>query len=183
MIGYYEYECMLSVRDPSNKSKYIGDDDVWEQAEGALESALKAKNLSYEIDVGEAKFYGPAIDIKTRDAVGRLWQGPTIQADFNLPERFDINYIGEDGRRYRPVVIHRTVLGTMERFIGGLIEHYAGAFPLWLAPVQVKVMPVSDKQADYASYVSQRLYDAGLRVDCDLGQDKVGYKIRQAQMQ
>ncbi|HOK63745.1 MAG TPA: threonine--tRNA ligase [Bacillota bacterium] len=183
MFGYYEYECMLSVRDPSNKSKYIGDDDVWEQAEGALESALKAKNLSYEIDVGEAKFYGPAIDIKTRDAVGRLWQGPTIQADFNLPERFDINYIGEDGRRYRPVVIHRTVLGTMERFIGGLIEHYAGAFPLWLAPVQVKVMPVSDKQADYASYVSQRLYDAGLRVDCDLGQDKVRYKIRQAQMQ
>ena len=182
-FGYHDYECMLSVRDPNNKAKYIGTDDVWEQAESALENALKAKNLRYKIDIGEAKFYGPAIDIKTRDAVGRLWQGPTIQADFNLPERFDIAYIGEDGRSYRPVVIHRTVLGTMERFIGGLIEQYAGAFPLWLAPVQVRVMPISDKQMDYAHEITLRLKDAGLRAECDSGQDKVGYKIRRAQLE
>lgn len=182
-FGYHDYECMLSVRDPNNKSKYIGTDDVWEQAESALENALKARNLNYKIDVGEAKFYGPAIDIKTRDAVGRLWQGPTIQADFNLPERFDIAYIGEDGQRYRPVVIHRTVLGSMERFIGGLIEHYAGAFPLWLAPVQAKVIPISDRQMDYANEVTQRLKAAGLRAECDSGQDKVGYKVRQAQLE
>lgn len=182
-FGYNDYECMLSVRDPNNKAKYIGTDDVWEQAESALENALKAKNLRYKVDIGEAKFYGPAIDIKTRDAVGRLWQGPTIQADFNLPERFDIAYIGEDGRSYRPVVIHRTVLGTMERFIGGLIEQYAGAFPLWLAPVQVRVMPISDKQMDYAHEITLRLKDAGLRAECDSGQDKVGYKIRRAQLE
>ena len=182
-FGYDEYYCMLSVRDPKDKANYIGEDEVWEQAEGALERALKARKLKYQIDVGEAKFYGPAIDIKIKDAVGRLWQGPTIQADFNLPERFDIHYIGEDGQRHRPVMIHRTVLGTMERFIGGLIEHYAGAFPMWLSPVQVKVMPVSEKQSDYAKQVADQLKGEGLRVECDLGQDKIGYKIRQAQLE
>ncbi len=182
-FGYDEYHCMLSVRDPKDKANYIGKDEVWEQAEGALERALKARNLKYQIDVGEAKFYGPAIDIKIKDAVGRLWQGPTIQADFNLPERFDIYYIGEDGQRHRPVMIHRTVLGTMERFIGGLIEHYAGAFPMWLSPVQVKVMPVSEKQSDYAKQVVDQLKGQGLRVECDLSQDKIGYKIRQAQLE
>lgn len=182
-FGYDEYYCMLSVRDPEDKQRYIGNDDVWEQAEAALENALKAKNLNYQVDVGEAKFYGPAIDIKIKDAMGRLWQGPTIQADFNLPERFDIAYIGEDGQKHRPVMIHRTVLGAMERFIGGLIEHYAGAFPLWLSPVQVRVMPVSDKQADYAKQIAEELEKHGFRTQCDLGPDKIGYKIRQAQLE
>ncbi|HHY11262.1 MAG TPA: threonine--tRNA ligase [Firmicutes bacterium] len=182
-FGYDEYYCMLSVRDPENKAGYIGDDDVWEQAEAALESALKARNLQYQVDVGEAKFYGPAIDINIKDAMGRLWQGPTIQADFTLPERFDIHYIGEDGQRHRPVMIHRTVLGAMERFIGGLIEHYAGAFPLWLSPVQIRVMPVSDKQSSYAEEVQKRFKEQGFRAECDLGQDKIGYKIRQAQLE
>ena len=182
-FGYDEFYCMLSVRDPEDKASYIGDDEIWEQAEAALENALKAKNLDYQIDVGEAKFYGPAIDINIKDAMGRLWQGPTIQADLNLPERFDIHYIGEDGQKHRPVMIHRTVLGAMERFIGGLIEHYAGAFPMWLSPVQVRVMPVSDKHSDYAKVVAEHLEKQGLRTECDLGQDKIGYKIRQAQLE
>ncbi|QUL98466.1 MAG: threonine--tRNA ligase [Candidatus Fermentithermobacillus carboniphilus] len=182
-FGYDEYYCMLSVRDPENKEKYIGDDEVWETAENALERALQRKGLNYKIDPGEAKFYGPAIDIKVKDAVGRLWQGPTIQVDFNLPERFDISYIGEDGEKHRPVIIHRTVLGTMERFIGGLIEHYAGAFPLWLAPVQMRVIPVSEKQSDYAQKVTESLRNQGYRVECDLGSEKIGYKIRKAQLE
>jgi len=182
-FGYDEHYCMLSVRDPQNKEKYIGSDEVWEAAEKALESALQRKGLTYQVDLGEAKFYGPAIDIKVKDAVGRLWQGPTIQVDFNLPERFDISYIGEDGQKHRPVIIHRTVLGTMERFIGGLIEHYAGAFPMWLSPVQVKVIPVSEKQADYAQKIASFLVDEGFRVTPDLGHEKIGYKIRQAQME
>lgn len=182
-FGYDEYYCMLSVRDSENKAAYIGEDDVWVQAEKALENALKARNLKYRIDVGEAKFYGPAIDVKIKDAMGRLWQGPTIQADFNLPERFDISYIGEDGQKHRPVMIHRTVLGTMERFIGGLIEHYGGAFPMWLAPVQILVIPVSDKQKTYAEEVAQQLRTQGFRVEPDLGPDKISYKIRRGQLE
>lgn len=182
-FGYSEYYCMLSVRDPEDKSKYIGDDDVWNMGETALGAALKRKNLPYKVDPGEAKFYGPAIDIKIKDALGRLWQGPTIQVDFNLPERFDVNYVGEDGARHRPVMIHRTVLGSMERFVAGLVEHYAGAFPLWLSPTQVSVIPVSEKQAGYAEEVAAQLRERGFRVSCDLGSEKMGYKIRQAQMQ
>ena len=182
-FGYKEYQCMLSVRDPENKAKYVGDDEGWDLAQKALEAALQRKGLEYKIDPGEAKFYGPAIDIKIKDALGRMWQGPTIQVDFNLPERFDVNYIGDDGARHRPVMIHRTVLGSMERFVAGLVEHYGGAFPLWLAPVQVEVIPVSEKQAEYAKKVASALKDAELRVLCDLGPEKMGYKIRQAQMQ
>lgn len=181
-FGYQEYYFMLSTRDPENKTKYIGSDEVWNLAEKALENALKRKQVEYKIDPGEAKFYGPAIDIKIKDAVGRLWQGPTIQVDFNLPERFDISYIGEDGEKHRPVIVHRTVLGTMERFIGGLIEHYAGAFPAWLAPVQVAVIPISEKQADYARSVAKALENLDFRVQCDLGAEKMGYKIRKAQL-
>ena len=182
-FGYKEYECMLSTRDPENMSKYAGNDENWELAQKALETALVQKGLEYKIDPGEAKFYGPAIDVKIKDALGRMWQGPTIQCDFNLPERFDINYIGEDGQKHRPVMIHRTVLGSMERFVAGLIEHYAGAFPLWLAPVQVEVIPVSEKQAEYAKKVEAALEEAEMRVFCDVGPEKMGYKIRQAQMQ
>lgn len=182
-FGYQNYELMLSVRDPQNKAKYIGDDAVWEMAEKALIGALEKKGLPYQIGEGEAKFYGPAIDITLKDALGRGWQGPTIQVDFNLPERFDLTYVGEDGQPHRPVMIHRTVLGSMERFMGGLIEHYAGAFPLWLAPVQVRVLPITERHHDYAYQVGARLKEAGLRVEVDARNEKVGYKIRQAEVE
>ena len=182
-FGYDQYDCMLSVRDPGNKKKYIGDDAVWSQAEAALEAALKRKGLPYTRDEGEAKFYGPAIDIKIKDVFGRGWQGPTIQVDFNLPQRFDMTYVGEDGKAHRPVMIHRTVLGAMERFVGGLIEHYGGAFPVWLAPVQVKVIPVTETQDDYAGQVVKNLREQGIRTEGVLGPEKVGYKIRQCQLE
>lgn len=181
-FGYHEYECMLSVRGEDEKDKYIGEDDVWILAESALQAALERKGLPYKKDPGEAKFYGPAIDIKMKDAVGRLWQGPTIQVDLNQPERLDVNYVGEDGERHRVVMIHRTVLGSMERFIAGLVELHAGAFPLWLSPVQVSVIPVSEKQSAYAQEVKSRLIKEGLRVVADLGNEKMGYKIRAAQL-
>ena len=182
-FGYEEYDCMLSVRDPHDNKKYIGEDSVWNQAEAALEAALKRKGLPYARDEGEAKFYGPAIDIKIKDVFGRGWQGPTIQVDFNLPERFDLTYIGEDGKPHRPVMIHRTVLGAMERFVGGLIEHYGGAFPVWLAPVQVKVIPVTEGQEDYAAEVVKTLKAEGIRAEGFFGPEKVGYKIRQCQLE
>ncbi len=181
-FGYQNYEIMLSVRDPNDKSKYAGTDDVWEAAEGALKSALKRKDLPYVLGEGEAKFYGPAIDITLKDALNRGWQGPTIQVDFNLPERFDMTYVGEDGQQHRPVMIHRTVLGSMERFFGGLIEHYAGAFPLWLAPVQVRILPIAERHHDYAGVVASRLIAAGLRTEVDTRNEKVNYKIRQAEV-
>ena len=182
-FGYKDYDVKLSVRDPNNKGKYAGSEEVWQAAEGALIGALTALAIPYSIDEGEAKFYGPAIDIKVKDALGRGWQGPTIQCDFNLPERFDISYVGEDGSPHRPVMIHRTVLGSMERFVGGLIEHYAGAFPLWLSPVQARVMPITDRHHEYALRVAEELRAAGLRSEVDTRNEKVNYKIRQAQME
>ncbi|MEW6231368.1 MAG: threonine--tRNA ligase [Chloroflexota bacterium] len=182
-FGYGEYDIELSVRDPENKSKYIGDDEVWDKAESALVAALKSKDLPYKRVEGEAKFYGPSIDIKVKDALGRGWQGPTIQCDFNQPNRFDINYIGEDGQEHRVVMIHRTVLGAMERFIGGLIEHYVGAFPIWLAPVQAVVIPIADRHLDYARQVEGRLKEAGLRVQVDDRSERMNLKIRDAQLQ
>jgi len=182
-FGYKDYDFMLSVRDPENKQKYIGDDAIWDQAVDALRAALGRRNLSYMVGEGEAKFYGPSIDIMTKDELGRGWQGPTIQVDFNLPERFDLTYTGEDGLAHRPVMIHRTVLGSMERFIGGLIEHYAGAFPAWLAPVQVKVLPITEKQHEYARGIVASLKEKGFRVELDDRNEKVGYKIREAEVQ
>ncbi|HHY94982.1 MAG TPA: threonine--tRNA ligase [Firmicutes bacterium] len=181
-FGFRQYEIMLSVRDPANKEKYIGADEIWDAAEKALLSALNRQGLPYVVGEGEAKFYGPAIDITLKDALGRGWQGPTIQVDFNLPERFDMTYMGEDNREHRPVMIHRTVLGSMERFLGSLIEHYAGAFPTWLAPVQVKVIPVADRHLDYAQEVVRRLQSQDLRVEGDWRSEKVSYKIRAAQL-
>lgn len=128
-------------------------------------------------------FYGPKIDIKLKDALGRLWQGPTIQVDFNLPERFDVNYIGEDGEKHRPIMIHRVVVGSIERFMGCLIEQYAGAFPVWLASVQVKVLNISEKQKEYADSLIARFVDEGIRVDSDFRNEKIGYKIREAQLE
>ncbi len=182
-FGYKEYIIELSVRDPLNKAKYIGDDAIWEMAETALVHALQATNLAYTRMEGEAKFYGPAIDIKVKDALGRGWQGPTIQVDFNLPERFDCNYVGEDGQPHRVVMVHRTVLGAMERFVGGLIEHYAGAFPVWLAPVQATLIPIADRHNNYAREKAQQLKERGFRVEVDDRSERMNAKIRDAQLQ
>ncbi len=179
-FGFNDYEIELSVRGKGEKEKYIGDDATWELAESALQQALEKKRLNYTIGEGEAKFYGPAIDIKVKDALGRGWQGPTIQVDFNLPERFDANFIGDDGNQHRVVMIHRTVLGAMERFLGCLIEHYAGNFPLWLAPLQVRITPVSDAHNEYALSLKEKLVDEGFRVDSNTKNAKIGYKIRES---
>ena len=180
---YKEYDFELSVRDPLNKEQYVGSDDVWELAENALVSAMNRAGVEFRRMEGEAKFYGPAIDVHIKDALGRGWQGPTIQVDFNLPERFDMHYIGEDNAPHRPVMVHRTVLGSMERFVAGLIEHYNGAFPVWLAPVQVRVIPIADRHFDYAKDVAKAFRDLNLRVETDARPEKVGYKIREAQME
>lgn len=182
-FGYQEFDVELSVRDPQNKKKFIGEDSIWENAEGALQGALQLRGIKYKVMPGEAKFYGPAIDIKMRDALGRGWQGPTIQVDFNFPERFDLTFVGEDGKEHRPVMVHRTVLGSMERFVGGLIEHYAGAFPVWLSPVQVQVIPIADRHHEYASAVLKRLQEAGLRAKLDDSAERMNAKVRNAQLQ
>ena len=182
-FGFSAYDLMLSVRNPEDRASYIGDDAVWDAAEQALVRALETMGLNYERELGEAKFYGPAIDVTIRDTLGRGWQGPTIQVDFNLPERFDMSYIGADGREHRPVMIHRTVLGSMERFLGSLIEHYAGSFPFWLAPVQVRILPIASRHAEYCARIEARLRANGMRVEVDLRNEKIGYKIRKAQLE
>jgi threonyl-tRNA synthetase len=182
-FGFKEYKVELSVRDPEHLEKYAGSDEHWELAENALVEALNRKGLPYKRMEGEAVFYGPKIDTKLIDALGRGWQGPTTQFDFNLPPRFDVNYVGEDGKRHHVYMVHRTVLGSLERFTGALIEHYAGAFPLWLAPVQVKVLPLSDRHEDYARQVMTTLRKKRLRVDIDTRDEKIGQKIRVAQLE
>lgn len=162
--------------------KYIGTDEAWEHATQALIDALKERGFEYNIVEGDGAFYGPKIDIAVLDAIGRKWDGPTIQVDFNLPERFDLTYVDKDGQKKRPVMVHRAIMGSIERFIGLLIEHYAGLFPTWLAPVQVVVIPVSDKHLDYADEVYARLKEAGIRVKLDDESGKVGYKIRKAEL-
>jgi len=182
-FGYDEYKIELSVRDPEHKEKYLGSDEEWEMAENALIDALAQRDLSYERKEGEAVFYGPKIDVKLFDALGRPWQGPTIQFDFNLPKRFDVNYVGRDGKEHHVVMVHRVVLGAIERFVGGLIEHYGGAFPTWLSPVQVKIISITDEQIDYALQVENKLESAGLRVESDTRSEKLGFKIREAQLE
>ncbi len=182
-FGYQEFDVELSVRDLANKEKFIGEDSVWENAEAALQEALQFRGVEYKVMPGEAKFYGPAIDIKVRDALGRGWQGPTIQVDYNFPERFDLTFVGEDGREHRPVMVHHTILGSMERFVGGLIEHYAGAFPVWLSPVQAVVIPIADRHLEYARQVASQLRQANVRVEVDDSGDRMQAKIRKAQLQ
>jgi len=182
-FGYDEYHIELSVRDPENKDKYLGSDEEWDMAENALVEALSKRKLSYKRMEGEAVFYGPKIDVKLLDALGRSWQGPTIQFDFNLPRRFDVNYVGQDGNEHHVVMIHRVVLGAIERFIGGLIEHYGGAFPTWLSPVQVKILTITDRQIDYAKQVKDKLQKHGFRVKTDTRNEKLGFKIREAQLE
>jgi len=182
-FGFNEYEIELSVRGKGEKEKYIGRDEVWEHAENALRIALDKKGLKYTRMEGEAKFYGPAIDIKVKDAIGRGWQGPTIQVDFNLPERFDVKYVGPDGNHHRVVMVHRTVLGTMERFVGCLIEHYAGDFPLWIAPIQMRILPITDAHIEYAKKLQAQLLLKNFRVECDTGSSKINYKIREGTLE
>ena len=181
-FGFHEYDVMLSVRDPERKEKYIGDDDMWEMAEGSLVKALERRELSYKREEGEAVFYGPKIDIKIKDALGRAWQCTTIQFDFNLPERFDMTFIGKDGREHRPYMVHRALLGSLERFFGILIEHYAGAFPVWLAPVQAILLTITDRNIPYGEELHGNLFNAGIRVDKDFRNEKLSFKVREAQM-
>ena len=173
----------LSVRGGAENKGYLGSDEDWAAAEKQLASALDERNISYERIEGEAAFYGPKIDIKIEDAIGRVWQLGTIQLDFNLPERFELEYTGDDNLKHRPYMIHRALFGSIERFFGVLIEHYAGAFPLWLAPVQVAVLPITDRINDYADSVAAELRNAGFRVESNTRSDKIGAKIRDAQMQ
>ena len=175
----YEYQLSLATR----PEKSLGTDEEWERSTEALRSALESRSLEYDVEEGGGVFYAPKIDLKLVDALGRGWQGPTIQVDLNLPKRFDVAYVGKDGHEHETVIVHRTVLGSMERFIGGLVEHYGGAFPTWLAPVQVAVLPISEAQLEYASSVESELKAAGFRVETDARDDKIGYKIREAQVQ
>lgn len=175
-FGFTEFRIALSTR-PDHS---VGTDQNWERATGTLRKALEDSDLEYFIDEGEGVFYGPKIDVKLKDALGRLWQGPTIQFDFNLPKRFEMTYVGADNREHTPVMIHRTVLGSLERFIGILIEHYAGAFPLWLAPVQVEILPIADRHLDYARETCRKLELRGLRVRVNEERETTGNKIRKA---
>ena len=183
VFGFKDIKVELSVRGNDPESHYLGSDEQWEWAESALVAALDAKTIPYQRIEGEAVFYGPKIDIRVGDAIGRTWQLTTVQFDFNLPERFQLEYIGEDNKPHRPVMIHRALFGSMERFFGVLIEHYAGAFPLWLAPVQVVVLPITDRINEYAEEVGRELRNAGLRVEMNLRSEKIGAKIRDAQLQ
>ena len=177
-FGFSNYQVLLSTR----PEKYAGELQIWEEATETLRRALTRLNIDYSVDPGEGVFYGPKIDIKLEDALGRGWQGPTIQVDFNLPQRFDVAYIGEDGAEHPVAMIHRTVLGSMERFLASLIEHYGGAFPVWLAPVQVMVIPVADRHLDYAYKLEAELKSEGVRVKVDGRSERVNLKIRQAQL-
>jgi len=184
-VGYamgifgFDYEVELSTRPQDS----IGSDQDWEMATNALEQALKDNHMSYDVNPGDGAFYGPKIDFKLKDALKRKWQCATIQCDFTLPDRFDLTYVGEDGERHRPVMLHRVILGAIERFMGVLIEHYAGAFPVWLSPVQAVIVTVTDKHIPYGQEVYRQLIDAGVRVEGDFRNEKLGYKIREAQLQ
>ena len=174
-FGFAKIKTFISTRP---ETKAVGDDAEWQIAQSALESAVKNIGLEYEIDEGGGAFYGPKIDIKIQDAIGREWQCSTIQFDFNLPERFDMSYINSNGEKERPLMIHRALLGSLERFFGILIEHYAGKFPTWLAPVQAKVLTIHESGEDYAESVVSELKDAGLRIQTDYSTEKIGYKVR-----
>ena len=182
-FGFDKIKFELSVKGSDTSKLYLGSEEDWEKAEAEMAAGLDARGIEYERIEGEAAFYGPKIDFKIEDAIGRLWQLGTVQRDFNLPERFSLEYIGEDNRPHRPVMVHRALFGSIERFFGVLIEHYAGAFPMWLAPVQTVVLPITDRINEYAEKVAQELRAAGLRVEVNVRNDKIGAKIRDAQLQ
>jgi threonyl-tRNA synthetase len=178
-FGFTQYEINLSTR----PSKSVGTDQGWELATNSLVQALETKGWDYVLDEGGGAFYGPKIDLKIKDAIGRLWQCSTIQVDFNLPERFNLSYMADDGSRQRPIMIHRAIFGSLERFFGVLVENYAGDFPLWLSPTQVRLLPVSDAQRDYADQVAQELRQQGFRIEVDTSGDRLGKQIRTAEME
>ena len=175
-FGFVEYDIYLSTR----PEKFVGTPENWERSTNALKRALETKGLSYDIDPGEGVFYGPKIDIKVKDSLNRPWQCSTIQVDFNNPERFGITYIGSDGKEHRPIMVHRALMGSLERFFGILIEHYSGAFPIWLAPVQVEILTIAERHADYALSLSEQLRAAEIRTELNLDNEKIGHKIRNA---
>ncbi len=178
-FGFSEFEIYLSTK----PEKYVGSDHEWDEATAALRSALDASGLPYEVDPGEGVFYGPKIDIKIKDSLGRMWQCSTIQVDFNLPERYDLTFVGSDGARHRPIMIHRALMGSLERFFGVLVEHYGGAFPAWLAPVQAVILPIAKDHIAFAGEAAAALADRGVRVELDDRNEKLGLKIREAQLQ
>ena len=178
-FGFDQFEIFLATR----PDKYVGSPEDWDRATAALRRAIDSRGLSYNLDEGGGAFYGPKIDVKIKDAIGRSWQCSTIQIDFNLPERFDISYIAEDGKAHRPYMVHRALLGSLERFFGILIEHYAGAFPFWLAPVQVMLLPISDRHNEAAHQLQARLMQENIRVKADLRNEKVNVKVRKAQLE
>jgi threonyl-tRNA synthetase len=182
-FGFSEYQVELSTWDPNDKKTFIGGDEMWNLANNSLEKVLKKLNIPYKVIPGEAAFYGPKIDVKLVDAIGRLWQLSTIQFDWNLPERFKLEYVAEDGTRKQPLMVHRALFGSVERFFGVLIEHYAGAFPVWLSPIQVGIVPISDKHNDYGKKVLQQLKDAGIRAFLDDRAEKMNARIRDLTMQ
>ena len=179
-FGFEDFSFHLSTKDPS---KYVGSDEIWDEATNALARALTAHGVEYSVKEGDAAFYGPKIDIHVKDAIGRTWQLSTIQCDFNLPERFQLEYVASDGSRQRPIMLHRALFGSVERFFGVLVEHYAGAFPTWLSPVQVRVLPVADTHQAYADQVADRLRTAGVRVDIVEASDQLGKRIRNAKVE
>ncbi len=179
-FGFEDFTFNLSTKDPE---KYIGDDEIWDEATEALREALDSHGLEYAVKEGDAAFYGPKIDIDVKDAIGRSWQLSTIQADFQLPERFDLEYVGADNGRHRPIMLHRALFGSIERFFGVLLEHYAGAFPTWLAPTQVRVLAVAEAHEPYAAGVVEALSAAGARVDTSPADDGLGKRIRNAKLE
>jgi threonyl-tRNA synthetase len=182
-FGFEKYRVELSVWDPKAKGQYMGSEDEWERAEAGLVAALNKVGLEYKRMVGEAAFYGPKVDIKIVDALGRDWQATTVQFDFNLPKRFKIQYMDKDGHHKEVVVIHRALYGSLERFMGCLIEHYAGAFPLWLAPMQVVVMPITDKERKFARDIMEKCHKQGLTAEMNDKSEKINYRIREAELQ
>jgi threonyl-tRNA synthetase len=179
-FGFEDFSFHLSTKDPE---KYVGSDEIWESATNALSTALESHGVEYSVKEGDAAFYGPKIDIHIRDAIGRTWQLSTIQCDFNLPERFDLEYVATDGSRQRPIMLHRALFGSVERFFGVLVEHYAGAFPTWLSPVQVKILPVAEAHETYAQEVAKELLACGIRVEIVEANDQLGKRIRTAKME
>jgi threonyl-tRNA synthetase len=176
---FTEFEVMLSTR----PDKAVGSEEEWELATGSLRQTLEQQGIDYQVDEGGGVFYGPKIDVHIRDSIGRLWQCGTVQFDFNLPSRFELTYIGDDGNEHQPYMVHRALFGSLERFMGVLIEHFGGAFPTWLAPVQAVIIPIADRHIDYGQQVERRLVEAGVRVELDSRSERMNLKIREAQLQ
>jgi len=182
-FGFEKLNVYLSIRDKQNQKKYVGESRIWDLAEKTLTDILKSRKIEFKEDVGGAKFYGPAIDLKAVDSMGREWQGTTIQLDMHLPSRFEMTYIANDGSEKTPIMLHRTLLGSMERFVGTLIEQYAGAFPVWLHPTQVAIIPISEKHTEVASKIKAELQKDGIRVEVDDRSERMQARIRDAQIQ